>query len=386
MRWFWGLLILALVAALGLMFIGRGQSQSTLPAPLPASGPAAAATEPSDRVSSPDTTPKAADLSAKPTIDAPASTGSASMPPQRIEGADGSVRPVPAETSAAGAPIKPIDPAASVPAPSADEPAPSTGGKSSTVTDAPQAMPVADAPVAEPDGPRNRGWAASGLVGPPRPEEAEAAAMQAGLDAALGLTDTAAPPAPDISSEAPEQPKPAASVPASEARAKLEVRDDGTTLVDGRFVLKGKGTHAEPHEVSWELLVSAQETYQPRLGRKTIPDRLKMLDGKWVRIAGYIAFPIMAQSQDEMLMMLNQWDGCCIGVPPTPYDAIEVKLKAAAKGDERLRASGSVTGILRVDPYLVKDWLVSLYLMDDAELTVEGPARADSPTRHQPAQ
>ena len=59
------------------------------------------------------------------------------------------------------------------------------------------------------------------------------------------------------------------------------------------------------------------------------------------------------------------------GVPPTPYDAIEVKLKSAAKGDDRLRVSGSVTGILRVDPYLVKDWLVSLYLMDDAELKVE---------------
>ena len=39
----------------------------------------------------------------------------------------------------------------------------------------------------------------------------------------------------------------------------------------------------------------------------------------------------MAESADASLMMLNQWDGCCIGVPPTPYDAIEVKLKEAAK-------------------------------------------------------
>jgi hypothetical protein len=76
----------------------------------------------------------------------------------------------------------------------------------------------------------------------------------------------------------------------------------------------------------------------------------------------------MAASADEMLMMLNQWDGCCIGVPPTPYDAIEVKLKAAAKGDTRLRTTGTLSGVLRVEPYLVKDWLVSLYIMDDGEL------------------
>lgn len=156
------------------------------------------------------------------------------------------------------------------------------------------------------------------------------------------------------------------------AALSLVKQDDGTTLVDNRFTLSGAGTKDDPYRVSWEMLMSAQDTYQPRLGRKVIPERLKMLDGKWVKIGGYIAFPIMAQSQDEMLMMLNQWDGCCIGVPPTPYDAIEVKLKDAAKGDERFRVTGTVTGILRIDPYLVKDWLVSMFLMDDATLSGVG--------------
>ncbi|MBY0261566.1 MAG: DUF3299 domain-containing protein, partial [Phycisphaerales bacterium] len=156
------------------------------------------------------------------------------------------------------------------------------------------------------------------------------------------------------------------------ATLSLVKQDDGTTLVDNRFTLSGAGTKDDPYRVSWEMLMSAQDTYQPRLGRKVIPERLKMLDGKWVKIGGYIAFPIMAQSQDEMLMMLNQWDGCCIGVPPTPYDAIEVKLKDAAKGDDRFRVTGTITGILRIDPYLVKDWLVSMFLMDDATLSGVG--------------
>lgn len=168
----------------------------------------------------------------------------------------------------------------------------------------------------------------------------------------------------------PATPRAVSSAPPTDpnAPAKLEPQDDGTTLVDGRFLIKGDGSKANPYRVTWEMLMSAQDSYQPRLGRKIIPDRVKMLDGKWVKISGYIAFPHMAQSNDEMLMMLNQWDGCCIGVPPTPFDAVEVKLKKAAVGDDRMRVSGTLVGILRVDPYLVKDWLVSLYLMDDGEM------------------
>lgn len=191
--------------------------------------------------------------------------------------------------------------------------------------------------------------------------------------------------------DAPAYTKPAAASSSSSTKpavsgsgpAKLVKQDDGTTLVDDRFVIKGAGTKADPYRVTWEQLVSAQEVYQPRLNRKVIPDRVKMLDGKWVRISGYIAFPIMASSNDEMLMMLNQWDGCCIGVPPTPYDAIEVKLDKPAKGEERLRATGTVQGILRVDPYLVKDWLVSLYLMDNASVSDTGGSHPMDSPQHQ---
>lgn len=174
--------------------------------------------------------------------------------------------------------------------------------------------------------------------------------------------------------------KPASSSAAANQTHSVVKQDDGTTLVDNRFIMKGSGTKADPYRITWEQLISADEVYQPRLGRKVLPERVKMLDGKWVRMSGYIAFPIMATSQDEMLLMLNQWDGCCIGVPPTPFDAVEVKLNAAAKGETRLRATGTVQGILRVDPYLVKDWLVSLYLMDNADLVESGGMQpAESP-------
>ena len=73
-----------------------------------------------------------------------------------------------------------------------------------------------------------------------------------------------------------------------------------------------------------------------------------------------------------MIVMLNQWDGCCIGIPPTPYDAVEVKLDApVAPGQRHALRYGTVKGILTVEPYLIENWLVGLYLMDDATVRLE---------------
>lgn len=163
--------------------------------------------------------------------------------------------------------------------------------------------------------------------------------------------------------------------------AQIEKRADGSMLVDKRFVIKGAGTRESPYEITWEFLTSAQETYQPRLGLKNIPDRLNIVHNKYVSISGYIAFPVLAATADEMLMMLNQWDGCCIGVPPTPYDAIEVKLAEPASREQKLAIDGAVTGLIKVDPYLVKDWLVSMYIMDDARLVRDSSSGPEKKVR-----
>ena len=99
----------------------------------------------------------------------------------------------------------------------------------------------------------------------------------------------------------------------------------------------------------------------------------RTIDGKVVEVEGYLAFPLMVSETKELLVMLNQWDGCCIGVPPTPYDAIEVKLAEPAKrgGKHASFNFGGVRGTLKVDPYLVENWLVGLYVMENAQM-VEG--------------
>lgn len=152
-------------------------------------------------------------------------------------------------------------------------------------------------------------------------------------------------------------------------KAGLLKADEGEIIADGSYIIRGSGTESDPYEVSWDLLQSCSNTYVPRLGEKVIPQRIAILHDKWVTIAGYIAFPIVATESDELLAMLNQWDGCCIGIPPSPYDAVEVKLKTPVEVGLRHQIRfASITGVFRVQPYVMERWLVGLYLMDQARI------------------
>lgn len=160
-------------------------------------------------------------------------------------------------------------------------------------------------------------------------------------------------------------------------RLDIEELEDGTKRINERFILAGEGTKENPYQVTWDYLTSARDTYRPRDGFKDIPAHVRMLDGKFVKLGGYLQFPLAAPEPKELLVMLNQWDGCCIGVPPTPYDAIEVSLTKPANRDEKFSVEGSLVGKLQIDPYLVGDWLIGLYLLGDASLDTSGSRTAE---------
>jgi hypothetical protein len=148
---------------------------------------------------------------------------------------------------------------------------------------------------------------------------------------------------------------------------------DGSLMADGKYRIEGDGSREKPYRIGWDCLASANKTYIPRLKEDLMPQRVALLDGAWVRVDGYFALPLMLQESSEILVMLNQWDGCCIGVPPTPYDAIEVKLVEPVKPNRRHAFNfGTVLGRLRVDPMLVENWLVGLYRLEEATLTQSG--------------
>lgn len=170
-----------------------------------------------------------------------------------------------------------------------------------------------------------------------------------------------------------ESPAPQGSVGAKPgvydiAPSVIENQPDGSMLVDGKFKITGDGSVERPFDVPWDLLIGSEKTYNPTEKLTRIPQAVAMLDGKHVRLTGYVAFPMYVQEPRELLSMLNQWDGCCIGVPPTPYDAVEVTLKQTVNEDDRMATFGAVEGRFGVKPYVVGDWLVGLYIMDEGIL------------------
>lgn len=115
--------------------------------------------------------------------------------------------------------------------------------------------------------------------------------------------------------------------------------------------------------------MSAQETYDPAKQRFDVPSRISSLSGQTVSITGYLAAAPGAEQTREMIVMLNKWDGCCLGLPPSPYDAVEVKLAkpVTLRGKHTIRY-GTVVGRLECEPFLVGGWLVGMYRMADARL------------------
>lgn len=149
----------------------------------------------------------------------------------------------------------------------------------------------------------------------------------------------------------------------------IETSEDA--LVIGRVTIPGSGTEADPYELPWGVLISAIRTYNPRLEMTDLPAWADALNGKHVRITGFAFLPVVASETEEILLMLNPWDGCHMGAPPTPYDSIEVMLDEPVNMGAR-NGFVTATGQFNVDPFLVRGWLVSLYTMDEARLEFAG--------------
>ena len=138
--------------------------------------------------------------------------------------------------------------------------------------------------------------------------------------------------------------------------------------VDGRYTILGSGTELDPYRVTWELLKSAYETMDLNGPRTTPPKRLEMLNGTYVQISGYLAPPLWGQETKELLVLLNRWDGCCIGLPPTPFDCIEAQLSAPMKlGAAHTINYGTIRGKFIVEPFKAGTFLIGLYRLEEAQ-------------------
>lgn len=159
-----------------------------------------------------------------------------------------------------------------------------------------------------------------------------------------------------------------AEVAQAEAKPDYELLPGGGFRVPDRGIeIPGRGAADAPYVLSWDLLKSVQQGYKPKEGQTDLPQWLGLLEGKRIRIEGNTLVPVIATTTRELLVMQNPWDGCCIGVPPTPYDAVEVTLNHDVDFGNSAVGFGTVEGDFYLDPYVVDGWVLGLYIIEDAK-------------------
>jgi hypothetical protein len=202
------------------------------------------------------------------------------------------------------------------------------------------------------------------------------------------------PPAPasTVTSEPPSSPPPPAAIPApdldllgesgsivrpkpallTDTRSPNDVVrriDDRTLELDGRFRVVGNGRADDPYRITWELLTSSNSYVDAAVKALTPPPWVRALDGTYIEISGYYSTAVRVSAAKNLLLTLNRWDGCCIGLPPTPFDAIDMDMREPVmmQGLHLFRFA-TFRGRLVVSPFEAGGFLLGLYRLEDTTL------------------
>ncbi|MBM4110303.1 MAG: hypothetical protein FJ254_02950 [Phycisphaerae bacterium] len=131
----------------------------------------------------------------------------------------------------------------------------------------------------------------------------------------------------------------------------------------------GAGTERQPFRVSWELLGRADGHVRGDGTLDAMPRTIELLGGTWIELSGYYAPAVIAPSTDELVLTLNRWDGCCIGLPPTPFDSALVKTRTPIDFSLQHQIRfGTLRGRLVLEPFALGGLVLGLYRIEDAEL------------------
>jgi hypothetical protein len=147
---------------------------------------------------------------------------------------------------------------------------------------------------------------------------------------------------------------------------------DGSVIVDRYWILPGGDGSAEhPYQLSWDLLLSAQNTSQPGAAVE-LPERVKMLSGKHVVIKGNTVKTVVGAKGDEFLLNDQLMDNCPTCINRTIYATIAVKVKTPEAMDAGVINILTLRGKFKAEPYLKNGFLIGVYFLEDAEVVTRG--------------
>jgi len=130
-----------------------------------------------------------------------------------------------------------------------------------------------------------------------------------------------------------------------------------------------------PPLVSYELLKRAfRRVSETSAKMDDVPPEIMALDGKRVRVHGFLGLPSLAEEEIELIFLYAQpYNGCCLGEPPEFFDCVEVKRrdgkliklpKGLAYHETDFEIEVTATGIFRVKKVLYEGALLQMYFLD----------------------
>lgn len=96
-----------------------------------------------------------------------------------------------------------------------------------------------------------------------------------------------------------------------------------------------------------------------------LPDWLRALDGKRVRVRGFM-YPPFEETGLRGFVLARDNQICCFGRNPKVYDLVEVTMRKGVTANYIQNRPFDVVGIFRIEPDLLDDELFGLYKLEDA--------------------
>ncbi|MCI0342031.1 MAG: DUF3299 domain-containing protein [Planctomycetales bacterium] len=124
---------------------------------------------------------------------------------------------------------------------------------------------------------------------------------------------------------------------------------------------------AAPTEVSFPLLESVTKPIGEAKTLDDLPKEVRDMDGKEVLLMGHLLVPYASGTVREFLIAKYPWDGCCMGVPPTIYTAVEVVLAKGQRLSDPTAPLVTVRGRLSVKPQFIDGYPTGLYKIEEAK-------------------
>ena len=226
------------------------------------------------------------------------------------------------------------------------------------------AVPVADPATTEPQNAADTATADTTSVNPPGSATNDAATTSPAPDATSSSVASTTEPAagtPADNGSPPTDPTSQPGTPAATAAAKPK-REIKLLIPSKTFRAEGP---EEAVRVSFDdvdlLKVLNMDPVIPK-APEMMPDWLKRLDGKRVRIRGFM-IPPFAESGIRAFTLARDTQLCCFGRNPLPYDLIDVFLREGAETDYIELRPFAVVGVFHIGEEIEPGYL---YSIDDA--------------------